>query len=427
VLNDQPINILVFPCGSEIGLEVHRSLQFSRFFHLVGASSVSDHGSFVFEDYVNGIPFVNDDACVPALSQIIQDRKIQILIPATDTALMVLKEAEHILGCKVLASCVETTALCYNKAKTYRSLNSTIAVPKLWNNPPENETDYPVFLKPEIGHSSIGTRKCYNAEECFAHMKMVPNCLILEYLPGEEYTIDCFSDRHGHLRFAQARTRSRIQNGISVHTRVLEEQDEFQYMAIAINQLWSLRGAWFFQLRRRTSGELVLLEVASRLAGSSGICRVQGINFAILSVIDALDLDVTMPKPIGTPILDRALSNRFHLGLNFNTVYCDFDDCLIIRNQVNIQLVSFLYHCHNTGKNVVLISRHKGNLDEELSKWRLQHLFHQIFHIDYDSPKADHIVSKSAIFIDDSFAERQAVYKAKGIPVFGPDAVEALF
>ncbi len=33
-------NILVFPCGSEIALEVHRSLQYSTHFHLIGANSI---------------------------------------------------------------------------------------------------------------------------------------------------------------------------------------------------------------------------------------------------------------------------------------------------------------------------------------------------------------------------------------------------
>lgn len=36
--------------GSEIGLEIYRSMKFRKHFHLVGGSSVNDHGRFVFDD-----------------------------------------------------------------------------------------------------------------------------------------------------------------------------------------------------------------------------------------------------------------------------------------------------------------------------------------------------------------------------------------
>ena len=44
--------ILVFPCGSEIALEIYRSLKYSIHFELVGASSIDDHGKFVYKEYI---------------------------------------------------------------------------------------------------------------------------------------------------------------------------------------------------------------------------------------------------------------------------------------------------------------------------------------------------------------------------------------
>lgn len=421
------INVLVFPCGSEIGLEVYRSLHFSRHFHLLGAGSVADHGAFVFEDYIGNLPFITEAGCVQALAKIIHDRKVQLIIPATDSAILILKEAEESLGCHVMSSRVQIARWCHSKKETYLQLKGVVPVPKIWNEPPENLLDYPLFLKPDNGHSSIGTRKCKNAAECLAHQSLEPGCLILEYLPGEEYTIDCFSDRHGVLRFVQARLRQRIQNGISVSTSVLKDQEDFLQMAKAIHNAWKLRGAWFFQAKRNSDGKLVLMEVASRIAGSSGICRAQGINLVLLSAFDAMDQDLVIPQAAGYPLFDRALENRFQLELEFNTVYCDYDDCLVIDEQVNTQLVAFLYHCHNKGKEVVLISRHKGNLIETLTNWRLLNLFHRVIHIQDESSKAAKILDGKAIFIDDSFAERQLVNRVCGIPVFSPEAVEALF
>ena len=51
-------NVLVFPCGSEIGLEVNRALANSTHFKLYGGNSVDDHGKFVYKNYISGIPFI---------------------------------------------------------------------------------------------------------------------------------------------------------------------------------------------------------------------------------------------------------------------------------------------------------------------------------------------------------------------------------
>ena len=54
-------NILVFPCGSEIGLEIYRSLNYSTHLNLFGGNSIKDHGEFVYENYIGDLPFVSDE------------------------------------------------------------------------------------------------------------------------------------------------------------------------------------------------------------------------------------------------------------------------------------------------------------------------------------------------------------------------------
>ena len=45
-------NILVFPCGSEIGLEINNALKWSTHIELFGASSVDDHGKYVYLEII---------------------------------------------------------------------------------------------------------------------------------------------------------------------------------------------------------------------------------------------------------------------------------------------------------------------------------------------------------------------------------------
>ena len=87
-------NILVFPCGSEIALEVYRSVKDSAHFNLIGASSVSDHGKFVFKDYIGGLPFITDEKFITEIKKIVDKRQIDAIYPAMDAVIEILKTNE---------------------------------------------------------------------------------------------------------------------------------------------------------------------------------------------------------------------------------------------------------------------------------------------------------------------------------------------
>ena len=109
-------NILVFPCGSEIGLDIYSSVRYSSHFHLIGASSVDDHGKFVYEDYIPNIPFVSSPDFIPVICRIVQERKVDAIYPAMDSVIAVLKAREYELGCIVISSPKETTDICLSKS-----------------------------------------------------------------------------------------------------------------------------------------------------------------------------------------------------------------------------------------------------------------------------------------------------------------------
>ena len=89
-------------------------------------------------------------------------------------------------------------------------------------------------------------------------------------------------------------------------------------------------------------------------------------------------------------------------------------------------MVRFLYQCVNQGKKLVLLSKHEGNLKEELHTFRLDNLFDEIIHIDKESDKVGYIHSDNALFIDDSNAERVNVKNQLKIPVFSPEMIDVL-
>jgi hypothetical protein len=417
------LNILVFPCGSEIGLDIYSSVRYSTYFHLIGANSISDHGKFVYEDYIGGVPFVTDSNFISYIKNIVEERQIDAIYPAMDSVITKLKENENILGCKIVTSPLETTRICLSKEKTYECFHDVVYVPHTYK--PEEVRQYPVFVKPKIGYGGKGTKKINSKKELFDFIEGKDNFLIVDYLPGDEYTVDCFTDRHRSLLYSAARKRGRIRDGISVNTAFENKQTEFVNLARKINLKLSFRGAWFYQVKRDKEGKLCLLEIASRLGGSSLLSRAVGINLAQLSLFDAFDYDVKIQKNDYYVELDRALDNCYKTDLEFDSVYVDYDDCLILdKKKVNTTLISFLYKCVNEEKKIYLLSKHEGNLEKELTILRLDTLFDKVIHIDKYADKCSYIKSDKAIFVDDSFAERENVLVNRHIPVFSPEMVD---
>ncbi len=419
------VKILVFPCGSEIGLEIYKSLQYSTHVQLIGGSSVSDHGRFTYEQYIGGIPNVESTHFLEYLNDVIIKEKIDFVYPAHDSVVLFLSKYEQDLKCRVIGSPVETTEICRSKLKTYYFFQDYLTVPTLY----EKTNDvhmYPVFLKPDVGQGSKGTYKVDGIQELNFYTQQFSELLILEYLPGKEYTVDCFTDKDGVLRFMGPRERARTSNGISVNTKPVLLSEEFEKFARVINEKLKFRGAWFFQVKRNYQEQLCLLEIAPRIAGSMAMHRCLGINFALLSIFDACDLPISIQHNSDEIEMDRALTNKYKININFEHVYVDLDDCLIINDKLNIELLGFLFQCINQDKRINLISRHKKPISETLTKFRIATIFDNIYHLDLHTAKSSLIKETNAIFIDDSFAERREVFKTIGIPVYSPDAVESL-
>jgi len=420
------LRVLVFPCGSEIGLEIYRSLWCMKEVELFGGSSVDDHGKFVYKNYIDKLPFIDSPDFLQSINQIIASKSIDYIIAAHDSVLLSLAEAreEGLLNCPVITSPYRTVKLCRSKKSTYKLFSGKLRVPHVY--PDLEKVDrWPVFLKPDVGQGSKGTVLVNNSEVAKFFTAKDSSLLILENLPGEEFTVDCFTDRHGQLRFVGPRRRVRISNGISVNTKPVAK-NRFDSIANRINEELQFRGMWFFQVKESVDETLGLMEIAPRLAGTMGLYRNLGVNFPLLSLFDAEGYDIRIIVNDFEIEMDRALGNKFKVDLFYKHAYIDFDDCLLQDGKVNLQIILFIFQCCNKGIKIHLLTRHAGNIQETLKLFRLFNLFDSIITISNGAPKSKFILHKHAVFIDDSFRERIEVRQSCGIPVFSPDAIESL-
>lgn len=416
--------VLVFPAGTEIGLEIFQGLRYCKEVEPIAAGQdVSNHARFAFPDY-HHLPSIHEPGWVEALIELCHSFDIDYIFPAYDDVIVALSRQTERLPAIVISSPSSACEITRSKSDTYRALAGDIRVPRVYASSSE-VSNYPVFVKPDRGQGSFGIAKVNNEDELLGAMRAIRTPIVCEYLPGEEYTVDCFSDREKGVLFAGARARRRTRNGISVNT-ITQTLPEIREMANLIGLRLGLRGAWFFQLKRAQDGQLVLLEVAPRIAGAMAAHRVSGVNFPLLSIFEAERLPISILAVGGIVELDRALGNRYRHSIRYSTLYIDLDDTLLINGRVNTLAMKLIYQCINKGRGIVLLSRHRGDLNQTLSKHRLSGLFDVIIHLGEIEKKSSHIMHNDAIFVDDSFAERMDVSAHCNIPTFDCSMIEML-
>ena len=418
--------ILIFPAGTEIAFEILNALKYSKFVEIYGGTSADDHSEFVYKNLIKGFPFITEPDFLKYLNKVIHENRIDCIYPAHDSASVFFSEHASEIDAQVIITDATTTDICRSKKATYEYLKDYDFVP-LYYDSIEAVDKYPVFVKPAIGQGSVGARKINDKTELNSAFEQDNSLIICEYLPGTEYTVDCFTDRTGSLLVSKIRDRQRIRAGISVRSKEYEPDEKINKIATILNEKFIFKGAWFFQVKRNIDGEYRLMEISPRIPGTMGLSRNLGINFPMLTLFVFWGYDVSIIDNGYDIILDRAFYSAYRINCEYEHVYLDFDDTLTLGNKVNADIMRYVYQAVNSGKKIHLLSKHAGNLKEDLKKYHIaENLFEDITVIPIEDEKKNYINEKKAIFIDDSFAERKKVHDAIGIAVFDVDMVECL-
>lgn len=422
-------NVLVWPASSELGREVVRSLRHVRDVHLVLLDNIPAPKfigpPFVGMDYHN-LHGLQLDGLVDPYSQFegfLQHHRIDLTYPCHDVVHYWLACRQPFYAVPMVGSAPHVIKVLRSKSMTYRLLKryapKQIAVPDTSENAP-----YPRFIKPDRGQGSRGLyRRLDTPEEYARQMGGLPTdgpYVVSEYMPGPEYTVDCFSSG-GRLLWSQMRERVQTSSGISTLTRRVAE-DAAPYVEL-IHKAFGMRGAWFVQLKERADGTPVVLEVAPRIAGGSGLALVNGVNLPHLGVLDALGHAVSVLDAGLFDCLRRPLGSEFYPALAYDMLIMDVDDTLLQGDRVNPDAVALMLCARHAGREVALLTRDGSRLGmAPFGRWA-SHLACQVVRVDGADPLAKVAWlqaqrGRRTVFVDDSFAERRRVWDHLRVPTF---------
>jgi predicted ATP-grasp superfamily ATP-dependent carboligase len=414
------INVLIFPAGEINSIELHSALSTCVNIELYGASSLDRHGEYVFKNYISGLPLISDLDFLNKFNSLLEENRIDIVFPTHDSVALFLANNQDQLKAKLICADKTTTEICRDKKKTYEILKDCDFIPQVF----DTVDELPVFIKPSEGQGSVGAKLINSITELPQDLS---SYVICEYLPGEEYTVDCLTDKNRVLKIVSPRSRKRMMAGVCVSGKTEILTDEIYNIADQINQRLNFKGLWWFQIKRDKNNKWKLLEISTRCAGTMCLTRARGINLPLLSVYVFLGYDVEAEANPVSIVLDRTLISRYQIDYNYNSVYFDFDDTLVVNNKVHLPAIKFLYQCKNENKRLVLITKHSQDIYKTLESFAISPiLFNEIIHIKPHEEKSEFITPSEAIFVDNAYQERKKIQKKHGIPTFDVDGLEVL-
>lgn len=282
-------------------------------------------GRYLAKDFVQ-IPKATDANFVEAILNICLEKHIQVILPLVTKELFAFSQNKKLFeerGIRILVSSEEAINISNNKSRSYQFLKQNgIDVPKFFVVNTVDEfihaalnLGYPqksFCFKPSVSNGSRGVRivsdaldeseqlfnfKPYNLHITYTHAlqilssKKFPELLVGEFLPGDEYSVDCLAN-HGVAELIVPRLRKKMINGISVQGEFVKDEAIIFYCKQILETV-KLHGNIGIQVKYAENNQPLLLEINPRVQGTIVAGMGAGVNLPLLAVKQELGLPVS--------------------------------------------------------------------------------------------------------------------------------------
>ena len=332
------INILMTGGGAPGAVGILHCLKQNPLFNITVADANPDAiGKYLNTDFET-IPFANDSNFVEAILSLCRRKNIHAVLPLVTKELIPLSQRSNefeLAGAKLLLSPASSLEIANNKSRLYQFLQwRGIPVPDfriIDGSAPlaieqfktaVEELGYPqktICFKPSVSNGSRGFRiiseKINETDLLFNHKPNsvyinineairilssgpFPELLVSEYLPGEEYSVDCLAN-HGESVLIIPRLRKKMINGITVEGEFVKEDNIIASCRNIIKEL-QLHCNIGIQLKGSESRQFLLLEVNPRVQGTISAALGAGVNLPVLAVKQELGLPISPDELIVT-------------------------------------------------------------------------------------------------------------------------------
>jgi len=229
---------------------------------------------------------VNHQNYIKQLLQIIKQNDVKLLVPTVDLDLPILAENRDkfaAASCSVLVSKPEAVNICQDKRETFRFLvKNGFDTPKTFSAKQalaQKNLRYPCFLKPWDGYASRGNAIVKNRQELIFYTGKIPNCIVQEFIAGQEITCDIFVDFNLQVRCVAPRKRIETRAGEVSKSKIIKNLKIMRQTAKLIKKLGAGPGVITVQLISTEDKKIKFIEINPRFGGGAPLSIKAGANF----------------------------------------------------------------------------------------------------------------------------------------------------
>ncbi len=279
------IKILVTGVGGPAGINTARLLRGRDDVVVTGCDVDATATGQCFVDEFVIVPYVSDAAAYEAwLRDMVQARQFDIVIPTVHEELPLLATFTSELSALVPLSGPTTLGLGADKLVAYEWISSHLSqyaprfvLLKDWT--PAWSTDATLFIKPRAGRGARGCKTVSHDELLFLQSQTATNdeLVVMEYLPGTEWTVDAYIAKDGTIVYLIPRERTGLAGGISIKGQTVRHSGVIEATKALIAQL-DMAGPVCIQWKADPQGQPKFVEINPRLSGGLMISVAAGIN-----------------------------------------------------------------------------------------------------------------------------------------------------
>mgnify|MGYP000853798847 CR=1 FL=1 len=228
-------NILILSAGRRV--ELVQSFQkaakrLSVKSNVVAGDCSNTAPALYFADRKTILPRISESNYIDEIINICNAENIALVIPTIDTDLLILAQEkgriEQESGAKVLISDSDVITICRDKVNTQIFFeNNGFKTPRMYTEKEldERELQFPLFIKPKVGSSSINTFKVNSFEELNTYRTLMKEPIVQDFIEGKEYTVDVFLDFEGNLITVVPRLRMATRSGEISKGEIIKDRE----------------------------------------------------------------------------------------------------------------------------------------------------------------------------------------------------------
>lgn len=283
------INILILSAGRRVELikcfkEAAKVLNIYSNIITTEISEIAPAIYFGDKNYI--VPKVSEDEYINSIINICNKENIRLIIPTTDVELYKLsrskKDIEERTRAKVLVSDEKVIDICRNKINTAKFFyENGFKTPKLIRKYDIDNKNYefPLFIKPINGSSSINAFKIENEKELRFFVDYVKNPIVQKFIYGKEYSVDSFLDFDSNIITIVPRERISVRGGEVSKGKIVKDRKIIETVK---KILYILKPIGHITIQCiKYNNDINFIEINPRFGGGAPMTMKAGANSAI--------------------------------------------------------------------------------------------------------------------------------------------------